>query len=181
MRVIERVTELAGPVRQLVRLEDLVRFVRAQIRKRVAVDVFHRDAARLVAVHEIVDADDVLVGQVEAAPCLALHIAEDRAIVHDQFREEFQGNVSLQLFIARQPDNTHAAATEGFDQRVAIKDLLPATKVAHGRVQTRGGCVPTHGAILTSRRNLIKQKIGREVHAAWTAGAGKFASSRQKR
>ena len=110
MRVIEGVTELARPFRQLVRLEDLVRLVRAQIRKRIAVDVFHRDATRLVAVHEIVNPDDVLVSEIEAAARLALHVAEHRAIVHDQLRQEFEGDVAFQFFIARQPHDAHAAA-----------------------------------------------------------------------
>src|SRR5207248_10991541 len=56
--LIEGVAQLARPFRQLVWPEDFVRLVRAQIRKRIAIDVFHRDAARLVAVHEIVNPDD---------------------------------------------------------------------------------------------------------------------------
>ena len=44
VRVIERVTKLARPISQFIGFEDLARLVRAQIGKRVAVDVFHRDA-----------------------------------------------------------------------------------------------------------------------------------------
>src|SRR5205085_7010550 len=158
MRVIEGVAELARPFRQFMRFENLVRLVRAQIRKRVAVDVFHRDAARLVAVHEIVNPDDVLVSEIEAAPRLALHVAKDRAIVHDQLRQEFEGDVAFQFFIARQPHDAHAAAAQRLDQRVAIEDFLPAAEIADGRVE-----FATHGAMLVIPRRLLKEKIGPEI------------------
>ena len=115
VRVIERIAELAGPIGQVVRLEDLVRFVRAQIGKRVAVDVFHRDAARWLLVHEIVNADDVLVGELETAPRLALQVAQHRAVVNDQFGQKLQRDIALQFVIARQPDHAHAAAAERLD------------------------------------------------------------------
>src|SRR5437764_5545532 len=158
MRVIERVTELARPFRELVRLEDLVRLVRAQIRKRIAIDVFHRDATRLLAVHEIVNPDDVLVGEVEAAPRLALHVAKDRAIVHDQLWQEFEGDVPFQFFIARQPYDAHAAAAKSLDQHVAIEDFLSSAEIADGRVE-----FATHGAMLIIPQRLLKEKIGPET------------------
>ena len=83
VRVIERVTKLTRPFTQFFGLEDFARLIRAQIRKRVAVNIFHRDAARRLIVYEIVNADDVLVRELKAAPRLVFKLAEHRTVVND--------------------------------------------------------------------------------------------------
>ena len=55
--------------------------------------------------------------------------------MNDQVREEFQRNFALQFFIPRQPDDSHAAPPEDFDQRVAAKELLTPGELAEGRVR----------------------------------------------
>ena len=84
VRVVERIAELAHPIGQFGRLKDLSLLVAAQIRKGVAIDVFHRNAARAFVVHKVVNAHDVLVGQFQTTLCLALEIAQHRSVVNDQ-------------------------------------------------------------------------------------------------
>ena len=47
--------------------KNFARAISTQIRKGVAIDVFHRDAGRLRVLHEIVDPHDVLVRELKAA------------------------------------------------------------------------------------------------------------------
>ena len=65
--------------------------------------------------NEIVNAHDVLVRQLEAAPRLAFEVAQHGAIVNDQFRQELECNIALELVIARQPHDTHPAAAKRLD------------------------------------------------------------------
>ena len=74
VRVIERVTKRARPHSDLIWLKNLLLFFCAQVGKRFAVDVLHRDAGRAFVVHEIVNAHDVFVGEVEAAPGFSFEI-----------------------------------------------------------------------------------------------------------
>ena len=83
VRVIERVAKLADPLLQFVRLKNLSRLVSSQVRQRIAVDVFHRDAAVGFVVHEIVNPNDIFVSELQTATGLTFQIAQDRAIVND--------------------------------------------------------------------------------------------------
>ena len=76
MRVIECVAKLARPTTQFVRLKNLPFFLRAQIRQRVAIDVFHRNASRAFIENKVVNPYNVLVRQFKAALCFALEVAE---------------------------------------------------------------------------------------------------------
>ena len=60
--------------------------------------------------------------------------------------------------LGHRADASHPAAAQSLDQGVTIKDLLSAAKVADGCVD-----FATHGAILTTPRNSLKQKIGRQT------------------
>jgi hypothetical protein len=82
--VVERIAKLAHPFGQFGGLKDFSLLVAAQIRKGVAIDVFHRNAARAFVVHKVVDADDVFVGEFQATSCLALEIAQHSSIVNEQ-------------------------------------------------------------------------------------------------
>ena len=115
--------------------------------------------------HEIVDADDVLVGQIEAAPGLALHVAQHRAVVNDELGQKFERDIAFQLVVACQPDNAHPAATESLDQSVAVEDFLPVGKVSHGRIQSVAGGFTTHTRRLAKQKNRIKHKIKSLLHA----------------
>src|SRR6266853_4131098 len=60
VRVIESVTKLTSPGPDLIWLENLPFFLCAQIRKRFAVDVLHRNAARAFVMYKVVNAHNVL-------------------------------------------------------------------------------------------------------------------------
>ena len=72
MGVIKRVAELFSPIAQLPALKDFTGTVGANVRKRVAVHVFHRDATRSFVVNKIVDPHDVFMSELETAICLPL-------------------------------------------------------------------------------------------------------------
>src|SRR5438128_714421 len=95
VRVVERIAELAHPIGQFGRLKDLSLLVAPQTRKRVAIDVFHRYAARAFVVHKIVNAHDVFVGEFQATSRLALEIAQHRCIVNDQVGQKFERDIAL--------------------------------------------------------------------------------------
>ena len=76
--------------------------------------------------HEIVNPDDVGMRQFEAAFGFALELIKRRTIVDHQIGKKFQRDIALQLFVSRQPDNSHSASTEDLDQRVTAKDFLSA-------------------------------------------------------
>ena len=73
--VVQRIAELAHPVVQFGCLKDFVLLVATQTRECVAIDVFHRNAARAIVVHKVVNAHDVFVGEFQATSRLALEIA----------------------------------------------------------------------------------------------------------
>jgi len=95
MGVIKRVAELLSPIAQLPALKDLALTVGANVRKRVAVHVFHRDAARSLIVNEVVDAHDIFMGELEAAISFALQVVEQASIEEDEFRQKFQRDLTL--------------------------------------------------------------------------------------
>ena len=95
VRVIERVAKLTDPVGQFGRLKNLVRLVGAQIGKGVAIDVFHGDATRRFIMNEIVNADDVFVRELEAAPCFAFQVAKHGVVMDDQVGQKFERDVQL--------------------------------------------------------------------------------------
>src|SRR5436189_1521441 len=71
--------------------------------------------------------------QFEAALCLTLELVRHRTILNHQVGNKFQRDVSLQFFIACQPDNSHSTSPEDLDQRVAAKDSLSAGELTRRR------------------------------------------------
>src|SRR5439155_6571678 len=76
VRVIKCVTKLRSPQRDLSWLKNFSLLLRPQIRERVAVHVLHGDAGRTIVVHKVVNADDILMRQLETALCLPLQLAK---------------------------------------------------------------------------------------------------------
>ena len=70
-----------------------------------------------------------------AAAGFTLEFVQERVVVNDYVRKEFQRDFALQFFIARQPDDSHSAAPENFDERVAAKQLLTAGKLTKRRIR----------------------------------------------
>ena len=112
VRVVQRVANLHHPRLQLLDFENLVRPLHAQRRERRTIDVLHGNARRPRVLHEVVNADDVLVRQLQAAFRLALQIVEQRGVMDHQFRQKLERDLAVQLLIARLPHDAHPAATE---------------------------------------------------------------------
>ena len=79
--------------------------------------------------HKIMNPDDVRMRQFEAALRLSFELIEHCMISNHQIGKKFQRDVALQLFIVRQPDNSHSASPEDLDQRVTAKDFLSADRL----------------------------------------------------
>ena len=54
-----------------------------------------------------------------------LKLIERETIVKDKIRQKFQCDIAPELFVPRQPNNTHPAATEDFLEQVASENMLP--------------------------------------------------------
>src|SRR5204863_2102512 len=72
VRVIERITKLGDPACQLVRLKDFLFLLATQTGERLAIHILHGNAARALVMHEVMNSNDVWMGQLERAPGLAL-------------------------------------------------------------------------------------------------------------
>src|SRR5437762_12688970 len=83
--------------------------------------------------HEVMYADDMRMRQFEAAFGFAPELIKRRTIVDHQIGKKFQRDIALQLFVSRQPDNSHSASTEDLDQRVTAKDFLASGKLTRSR------------------------------------------------
>src|SRR6266536_6957 len=79
--------------------------------------------------HEIVNPDDMRMSQFQAALRLTLKLIQQRTILNHQVGKKFQRDVALQLFIVRQPHNSHSAPAEHLDQLVAAKHHLSAASI----------------------------------------------------
>src|SRR6266487_6894623 len=67
--------------------------------------------------------------QFQAALRLTFKLIQQRTILDHKVGEEFQCDIALQLFIARQPHNSHSAPAEHLDQIVAGKHNLTAGSI----------------------------------------------------
>src|SRR5438876_7027681 len=79
--------------------------------------------------YEVVNPDDMRMSQFEAASCLASKLIKRRTILNHQVGKKFERDLALQLFIARQPHNSHSAAAEHLDQLVAAKHHLSTDSI----------------------------------------------------
>src|SRR5262245_16861169 len=80
----------------------------------------------------------------EAAFCLALELVKRGTVLNHQIGKKFQRDIPLQFFVAREPDNPHATASEDLDQGVATEDFLSADKLARSRRQDIACAFVTH-------------------------------------
>src|SRR5213080_4871647 len=83
--------------------------------------------------HKIMNPDDVRMRQFEAALRLSFELIEHCMISNHQIGKKFQRDIALQLFVSRQPDNSHSASPEDLDQRVTAKNFLSAGKLTRSR------------------------------------------------
>ena len=80
---------------------------------------------------EIENSHDVRVGEHEALARLPFEIFLRGSVEAHRFGHEFEGDQPIEPFIAREPDDSHPAATEDLLEREAIEKLRPAHDAAH--------------------------------------------------
>src|SRR6266480_7456958 len=97
--------------------------------------------------------------QFEAALCLTLELIKHRTIVKHQIGNKFQRDISLQFFVACQPDNSHPPSPQDLDQRVAAKDSLSGSKL------TRRRACDIARAFVSHRDRVYFIKMGRKFKA----------------
>ena len=78
---------------------------------------------------EVVNPNDMRMRQFETAFCFTPKLIRRRMILNHQLRKKFQRDIALQLFVPRQPDDSHSASPEDPDQRVTAKNFLSAGKL----------------------------------------------------
>src|SRR5947208_3059762 len=104
--------------------------------------------------HEVMNADDVRMGQFETALCLSLELIKQRTIVNHQVGKKFQRDIALQFFVACKPDYSHPASSEDLDQHVASKDFLSTGKLMRCRVCDTARALVSHFGTIS----MIKMK-----------------------
>src|ERR1700750_2287743 len=82
--------------------------------------------------------------QLQTALRLSLQLVKHRMISNHQVRKKFQRDFALQFFIACQPDNSHSAAPQDLDQRVAAKDSLSAAELTRRRFRDAARVLVSH-------------------------------------
>ena len=82
VRVVERGAKLRDPRRQRLGREAAVGLLEFSLRERAAVDELHADRGARAVFDEVVNAHDVGVGEIEAAPRLRREIGHRLAIAH---------------------------------------------------------------------------------------------------
>src|SRR5437773_9945945 len=107
--------------------------------------------------HKIMNPDDVRMRQFEAALRLSFELIEHCMISNHQIGKKSQRDVAIQLFIVRQPDNSHSASPQDLDQRVTAKDFLSADRL------TRRCCYDIARAFATQSESAYLIKAGRKV------------------
>ena len=94
--------------------------------------------------HEVMYADDMRMGQFEAASCLTSELIKHCTILNHEVGKKFQRDIALQFFIPRQPDYSHSASPEDLDQRVTAKNFLSAGKLTRCRAYDLACAFVTH-------------------------------------
>ena len=116
-----------------------------QLRQRLAFDERHRQVLDAVDLAEVVNADDVLVGDLAREHQLALEalleLFRGGGVRLRRRTDHLDRHRHAQLVIERLVDGAHAAGAEQLQDRVARTDLLPglerAIAGAHGRARRR--------------------------------------------
>src|SRR5438132_12224961 len=78
--------------------------------------------------------------------------------MHDYVGKKFERDLTFQFFIARQPDHSHPALPQNFDERVAAEESLSADKLTLRRIRSSAGRVITHLTSLMAEKTEIKRK-----------------------
>ena len=117
VRVLQRGAELRDQGPQIIPGQHAGRLLEPDGGQRRPVNVFHDNERRPVRVLvQVVNADDVGMGQFVAAGGFAAQIIQSARIAANFRRQELQRHRFPQPFIPGQPDLAHAAAPQAFDE-----------------------------------------------------------------
>ena len=83
-------------------------------------DELHDDEGLALVQAEIVDGDDIGMGEVGRRPCFVLELAVEVRAVRLVFAQDLDGHVAVQQRVAGPVDQRHAAGTESLQQLVAL-------------------------------------------------------------
>ena len=112
VRIIQPGAQAAQPRLDLLRLEGPRAVIDPQPRERRPVHILHGNGSGVLVFQKIINANDIRMGQLQAAAGLPLEIIP-RGRVHEQdFGEKLKRHGPVQLFILRQPDHTHPPTAE---------------------------------------------------------------------
>ena len=109
VRRIQRLGDLPG---NLQRLSQRKRPLRNQIGERRAVDELQDEPVRGAGILEAIDMTDVRVIERREHLSFALEAREPIGIARERFGQDFDGDVAIQLRIARAIDLAHAARAD---------------------------------------------------------------------
>jgi len=129
--------QLAGDVDRLVRREAAD--AAEQRREIFAVDILHGQEAAAVGVAQVVEAADVLVGDLAGDAQLVVELGEARGVGGDPLGQELERNRLVEGEVVGAVDLAHTAAAEQRDQAIARRDHRPGREPrrAGGRRQWR--------------------------------------------
>ena len=158
-----------GLVRRLERLGDLARqrqrpFDRQRplaLQQRFEIfplDELHRDELEVARLAEVVDAQDVLVGDAAGQQDLALEPFEDLGARRHVGADHLQGDVALQLAVVGPVDGPHAALAQDGGDLVACAQPRPGGQAQAARGLASGGA---SRAGVEPRRRLVRRAGGR--------------------
>jgi hypothetical protein len=149
VRVVQRGTQLPHQRSQLGDAQAARGSGRPAPGERLALDKFHRDRRPPVVVDEVVHADDVRMGQLQAAPRLASQFLHRFRIAGHLVRQDLEGDGAPQFLVVGLPDHSHAPAARDRFQAVASEDRgavdeFPARQFVVGPPALRGEIVAAH-------------------------------------
>ena len=136
VRVVQRVTELLDPGGDFIHLKDrrqpffLHPFVH-QLAERQAVHELHMNRRQLaaragpgIAQFQAIDADDVMVREIEAAEGLPAQLVEDKAVSGQNLRQKFESHLAVEIAVVGEPDHAHRALAQQPLEREMGENLL---------------------------------------------------------
>ena len=100
-------------------------FASQQGREVLTIDILHRQELDAAGFAEVVNAQDVFVSDVAGELDLALESIEDRRMAGEIEADHFQGDVAVELAIAREINLTHTALAEPLHDVVALAEVRP--------------------------------------------------------
>ncbi len=134
VRGVERLADLRAHARGLARGQGTG--LADDRREVLALDQLHHDVRPGVVLAEVVNGDDVGVAQRRGRPGLVTEPGQEVGVAPELGAQQLDGNVALELRVARAIDAGHAALSEKLQQTVSPAEDAP--DLGHGLVISMG-------------------------------------------